>query len=131
MFASPSITSGNEQRPDMIIKRNNDLWILELSVGFETNQEKNGIAKNLRYNTLILRLKTTYRKVKFINFSLGAIGFYSKSQDTFSDLLSDLEVDKAHSSYVLSKISNVCIRKAYYLFCLRDKDWTDPPLLSS
>ena len=45
MFASPSIISGDEQRPDMIIKRNNDLWILELSVGFETNLEKNRIAK--------------------------------------------------------------------------------------
>ena len=69
------------------------------------------------------------RKVKFINLSLGAIGIYSKSQDT-SDLLSDLEVDKVHWSYLLSKISNVCIRTTYYLFCLRDKDWTDPSLLS-
>ena len=68
-------------------------------------------------------------KVKFINLSLGAIGIYSKSQDT-SDLLSDIEVDKVHSRYVLSKISNVCIRTTYYLFCLRDKDWTDPSLLS-
>ena len=93
----------------MIKKRNNDLWILELSVGFETNLEKNRNAKKLRYNTLIQRLKTTYRKVKFINLSLGAIGVYSKSKDTFSDLLSDLEVDKAHSSYVLEKISNVII----------------------
>ena len=130
MFASPSIISGDEQRLDMIIKRNNDLWILELSVRFETNLEKNRNAKNPRYNTLIQRLKTTNRKVKFINLSLGSIGLYSKSQDTFSDLLSDLEVDKAHSSYMLSKISNVFIRTTYYLFCLRDKDWTDPPLLS-
>ena len=100
MFASPNIISGYEQRPDTVIKRNNNLWILELSVGFETNLEKNRNAKNLRYNTLIQRLKTTYRKVKFINLSLGAIGVYSKSQDTFSDLLSDLEVDKAHSNYL-------------------------------
>ena len=71
MFALPSIISGDEQRPDMIIKRNNDLWI---SVGFETNLEKNRNAKNLRYNTLIQRLKTTYKKVKFINLSLSAIG---------------------------------------------------------
>ena len=95
MFASPGIISGDEQRPDMIIKRNNDLWILELSVGFETNLEKNRNAKNLRYNTLIQRLKTTYRKVKFINLSLGAIGVYSKSQDTFSDLLSTYKLKKS------------------------------------
>ena len=131
MFASPSIISSDEQRPDTIIKRYNNLWILELSAGFETNLEKIRNAKNLRYNTLIQRLKTTYRKVKFINLSLGAIGVDFKSQDTFSDLLSDLEVDKVHSSYVLSKISNICIRRIYYLFCLRDKAcWTDPPLLS-
>ena len=130
MFASSSIISGDKQRPAMIIKRNNDLWILELLVGFETNLEKNINANNLRYNTLIQRLKTKCRKVKFINLSLGAISAYSKSQDTFSDLLSDLEVDKAHSSYVFSKISNACIPTTYYLFCFSDKDWTDPPLLS-
>ena len=107
MFASPSIVSGDEQGPDMIIKRNNDWWILELSVGFETNLENNRNAKNLRYNALIQRLKTTYRKVKFINLSFGAIVVYSKSQSTFSDLFSDLEVDKALSSYELWKISNV------------------------
>ena len=66
MFASPSIISWDEQRPDMIIKRNNELWILEFSFGFESNLEKNRNTKNLRYNTLIQRLKTTYRKVKFI-----------------------------------------------------------------
>ena len=80
MFASPSIISGDA---NMIMKRNNDLWILELSVGFETNLEKNSNAKNLKYNTLIQRLKATYRKIKFINLSLGAIDIYSKSQDTF------------------------------------------------
>ena len=63
MFASPSIKSGDEQRPDMMIKRNNDLWILELSVGFETNLEKNRNAKNLIYNTLTQHLKTMYRKL--------------------------------------------------------------------
>ena len=89
---------------DQIIKRNNDLWILRLSVGFETNLENNKHAKNFRYNTLTQRLKTTYRKVKFNNLSLGGFGVYSKSQGTFSDFLSDLEFHKAHSSYVLSKI---------------------------
>ena len=29
IFASLSIICGDEQRPDMMIKRNNDLWILE------------------------------------------------------------------------------------------------------
>ena len=46
MFALPSIISGDEQRPDMIIRTNNNLWILELSVSFETNLEKNRNAKN-------------------------------------------------------------------------------------
>ena len=100
MFASPGIISGDEQRPDMIIKRNNDLWI---SVGFETNLEKNRNAKNLRYNTLIQRLKTTYRKVKFINLSLGAIGVYSKSQDTFSDLLSTYKLKKSTQAMCYQK----------------------------
>ena len=86
---------------DQIIKRNNDLWILRFSVGFETNLENNKNAKTLRYNTLTQRLKTTYGQVKFNNLSLGGFGVYSKSQGTFLDFLSDLEFHKAHSSYVM------------------------------
>ena len=55
-----------KQSPDMIIKRNNNLWILELSVGFETNLEKNRNAKNLRYNTLIQRLKKRIGKLNLL-----------------------------------------------------------------
>ena len=44
-FQSPSIITGDQKRPDLIIRKNDILWILELSVGFETNIEKKRLNK--------------------------------------------------------------------------------------
>ena len=87
----------------------------------------------MRYNEgngLIDRLKLCYSDVKYINLSLGAIGVYCKSEYNLLDMFADLQVDKVQSDYVLTKISNVCIRSTYYLFCLRDKVWTEPQLMA-
>ena len=41
-FLSPSIITGENLRPDLLLRTNNNyLYILELTVGFESNLEKN------------------------------------------------------------------------------------------
>ena len=92
MFSSPYIIFGDDQRFSMIARINNNFWILELSVGFETNLINNTNAKNVRYtdrNFLTGRLKTPY---------------INKSEYSHLQLFSDLKVDKGHSNYVLPNI---------------------------
>ena len=72
-FLSPSATTGDEHRPDIVIKHENYLWLLELTVGFETNIMKNFDRKK-RYENLISELKKNYRKVSYVNLSMGAAG---------------------------------------------------------
>ena len=78
LFPSPSIITGEDKRPDIVIRKGKSLYILELTVGFETNIEKNSNRKNDSYKNKISELSSMYN-IKFINLSMGAIGIIGKS----------------------------------------------------
>ena len=60
-FISPSVTTGDELRPDLLLTiENKILYILELTVGFETNLKTNSDRKHEKYLTLILLIKKMY-----------------------------------------------------------------------
>jgi len=127
-FTSPSLITGERYRPDMIIKKGNILWVLELTIGFETNILKNTQRKRDHYKTVIDDLKERYEKVNFVNLSLGASGVFGKDNN-FISLLKELGLTSQEISYNVSKLSNICIRATYYIFCSRNKDWSNPNLI--
>ena len=45
-------------------------------------------------------------------------------------MLELLNSDKAHAKYITRKIINIAIRTTYYIFCSRNKDWTNPDLMN-
>ena len=51
-YPNPSIITGDEQRPDFAIVKSDNLLLLELTVGFETNIKKNFNHKAKRYQQL-------------------------------------------------------------------------------
>ena len=111
-YPSPCIVSGKNFRPDMIIKIKRKLWIVELSVDFETNLMENISKKNIKYNLhygLVSKLRNTYKKVYYLNLSMGGIGVFYKSEPNLKKLYSDLKCDKDSVSYIISKLMNVCI----------------------
>ena len=126
-FLSPSCITGEDFRPDIVIKHEDDLWLVELTVGFETNILKNYERKK-RYDSLIADLKNTYRKVTYVNLSMGAIGVVGRDSNIL-DLLRYFKLSNADISYHVGKIMNICVRSTYYIFCRRNKDWLDPPLM--
>ena len=67
---SPSIITGDAYRPDIVIKNENTLVILELTAGYETNIKKNSIRKHNHYKQLINELGREY-SIRFINLSIG------------------------------------------------------------
>ena len=68
-FSSPSIITGEEMRPDLLI-------ILD---------------KRNKYKNLTQSLKSNYDQVKYINLSLGACGIIDKVSKPFFDLLKELK----------------------------------------
>ena len=44
-------------------------------------------------------------------------------------MLEDLKLDKNAQKHIIRKIINVAIRCSYYVFCRRNKSWTNHDLL--
>ena len=130
-FKSPSIITGDSHRPDLLLSISNDcLYILELSVGYESNLHNNVNRKKERYKDLISQQKEHYKSVKFINLSISSLGVFSKECHTLLEMLNDLGFDKKHQHFCIKKIMHIAIRTTYYIFCCRNKDWTNPDLLN-
>ena len=89
-YRSPSIITGELLKPDLLIIGKGVLYVLELTVGFETNLCNNSVRKHNKYKDLIVSLSQNYEDVKFINLSMGALGVYSKSGNSFFSMMDEL-----------------------------------------
>ena len=130
-FTSPCLITGDSLRPDLLLLTgNNVLYILELTLDFETNMQVNSTRKANKYNRLIKDLSSTYNKVTFINLSMGALCVMGSSCDSFLSLLQDLSFDKLVQKRIIMKTINIAIRTSYFTFCQRNKPWNNPELLN-
>ena len=65
-FSSPSLITGDSLRPDLaLIFPDNTLYLLELTVGFETNIEKNSSRKATKYKPLLRDFKLSLSQHQF------------------------------------------------------------------
>ena len=103
--------------------------MIELTVGFETNLNSNAERKHEKYHRLARDLSSDFHNIKFINLSLSALGIFGKSCEPFIDMCKELEFDRQHTDFIVRKLSTIIIRSAYYIFCMRNKSWTNPDLL--
>ena len=83
----------------MVIIKGNLLYILELTVGFETNISKNAERKKQKYGGLIENLQRNHEhnkceKVLFVNLSLGALGIIGKESQNLKTTLQELGLSK-------------------------------------
>ena len=130
-YISPSVITGDELRPDLLITLENKcIYILELTVGFESNLLINATRKRQKYQDLINEQLKNYEKVKFVNLSISSLGVFSHSSLDFTEMLKDLKFDEQCRKYYVRKIINICIRSSYYIFCKRNKEWDNPQLMS-
>ena len=72
--------TGNNIRPDTLLSTaDNILYIIELTVGFETNLNNNPNRKNLKYRSLRADLAKDFNKIKFVNLSVSCLGIFGNS----------------------------------------------------
>ena len=96
-FLLPCIITEDQLRPDM-------LYMIELTVGFETNLNSNAERKHEKYHQLIRDLSSDFHNIKFTNLSLSALGIFGKS---FIDMCKELEFDKHHTDFIVRKLSTI------------------------
>ena len=107
---------GDSYRPDMIIIKDKLLIILELTVGYKTNIEKNSIWKSDKYDVPMEDLASSY-SVKYINLIMGAISVIGESGKNIKPLLLEAGLTM-EINYCMNRLVNICIRTTYYLFCM-------------
>ena len=132
-FKCPSIITGDTFRPDLLLLTpNKSLYVVELTVGFETNLHNNVDRKNAKYLCLIkdLRQSRKFTSVNFVNLSVSSLGVFDKECYSLLQMLNGIGLDKKHQEYCLKKITSLAIRTTYYIFCRRNKEWTNPDLLN-
>ena len=130
-YISPSVLTGDELRPDLLITLENKcIYVLELTIGFESNLLTNVTRKQQKYQDLINEQHKNYEKVKFINLSISSLGVFSHSSLDFIEMLNDIKFDEQCRKYCVRKIINICIRSSYYIFCKRNQEWNNPQLMS-
>ena len=125
-FDSPCIITGHSLRPDMLIIFNHTLYIIELTVGFESDVNANSLRKKCKYLELVDTFSQKYDAVKFVNVSTCTLGMFGTSCDTFVTMLNKVGTTQNQKDYVLKSMTNITIRCTYYIFCMRDKPWNDP-----
>ena len=112
-FDSPCMITGHSLRPDMLIIFNQTLYIIELTVGFESNVNSNSLRKMRKYSELVDTFSRKYDAVKFVNVSMGTLGMFGTSCDTFIAMLNEVGTTQSQKDYVLKSMTNITIRCTY------------------
>ena len=129
-FLNPSIITGENYRPDLLfLIHSKCLYVLELTVCFESNLNNNAVRKKEKYVNLINEMSRNYRCVRFVNLSMSSLGVFSDECSTFLDMMNDIGIDKKQQRYIIKKMINIAIRATYYIFCCRNRNWDSPDLM--
>ena len=123
-------TSGlfQSSRPDMVVKINNKIIAVELTVCFDTNTEKSRDYKTKRYRDLKSQLVVECDRFEIVYIEFTTLGFIGKkSFEQFQKLLQELNI---YEDRTIIKCMEVAIRATYYIFCRRNNTWSNPELLN-
>ena len=44
-------------------------------------------------------------------------------------MFEDFKITRHEHAYIIRKVSNIAIRTSYYIFCMKDKPWSNPKLI--
>ena len=71
-----------------------------------------------------------YRKINFVNISVGALGILESTSDSILCIMKELGIDNRTQNVITKKITNIVVRCKNFVFCRRNKTWTNPELLT-
>ena len=92
-FLSPSLITGDSLCPDLILVLNSaSVYILELTMGFESNIKINSDRKATKCRPLINHLHSSYSTITFVILSMSVIGIFGMSSESFLSMFADLQL---------------------------------------
>ena len=100
-------------------------------MGFETNLNISASRKELKYRPLLVDLDKAYDRIEFVKLCINSLGIFGNSSDSFLQMCNDIGIDNHNLNFIVTKLSTTIIRTTYYIFCMRNKPWSQPELLNS
>ena len=126
VYMNPSVI----KTENIIVTENEStIFVLELTVGFETNIDLNTKRKAKKYKEMLKSLENEFEKVIFFSQSMGGLCIVGAHR-CITNMLKALGFQQREIAYLIKKIICCCIRGSYYVFCMRNKAWSQPSLLS-
>ena len=61
---------------------------------------------------------------------MSALGIFGTSSDSILQMLQDLHFEANVHKNIVMKASDIAIRYSYYIYCMRNQQWTCLDLLS-
>ena len=73
---------------------------------------------------------STAAKLHIIELTVGFETNFGQLSESFLTMCTKLGFDNQHLNFIISKLSTIAIRTTFYIFCMRNKAWCNPELLS-
>ena len=124
-YCSPSVIF-DSVRPDLVLRTNNNVTVIELTCCYEQNIEKSIKYKLGKYGNLenFCRLGENIQ-IRYMSLEITSLGFINSTG--FKDFC---KISNLPLNAVLPKLAEISLRCLYFIFCLRHKPWpidlTDP-----
>ena len=116
------------QCPDIAILGGDQMTMTELTICFENNALKSREYKIKRYKDLKSQLLQPVSKFKVLFLEITSLWFIGKeSCKLFAKYLESVGLNRDHAIF---KCMETAIRVSYFIFCRRNKFWTDSELLN-
>ena len=120
-YSSPS-SLFKSCRPDVVLLKDDEITVIELTVCFETNIEKSKQYKLEKYKHLENDLQKPIRSFTLITVEITTLGFYKKHKSLVK-LLKDYNINV---SRCYEKMGECALRASYFIYTQRNKEWTNP-----
>ena len=119
-------------RPDIVIvdSSNRSVWLLELTVSFESNFEAANRRKKERYSSLAADIEDENFQCHNLPFEIGSRGHISSENKSTLVLLHQLCQPKESLSKFMKNISKISLLASYAIYLSRNEiNWTSVELL--
>ena len=112
-------------RPDIAVKKGNDLTTIELTCCFEANLIKSNKFKKEKYDKLDKKLKSRLNLNK-LYIELTSLGLTPKTNKYFDRFLKSNNINP---DQINRKICQVVLRCSYYIYTQRNYNWKETEIL--
>ena len=102
----------------LLVTADRTLFVLELTVGFETYLNINSQRKKEKYQQLLQILNSRFYLYKVINLSVSCLGIFGCSAEPCLHMYKDLDTNKDQFILAIRKTSNTIIRSTHFTFAI-------------